>query len=376
MNSSSHFISWCNLSALTSCGKEIRSLTTPREEPFVSIPPTTCFTWCPLLQLLWTGIPSMPSPGLAFHRFLLRHFMSVVTPQAGAALFLWSPLLPLSEPPSSPLYTFKVEGINTTRYWRCGHTIAYTVKQWDSFLLFSILFKIIPNILFDFFFKLTSERCIDFLMSCPWKILSKLPHLQWPVAMNFYAYTYIYIWLFIYFLLLTFNLTGILHSSDMKILNEKGWLKCPSTWCSVMLALLKCFEITKRFQTWTSKFPFWSQMHKHILQIYFPYHHFTWLEVFHFTHRSPRTVVIQLKNTFCHRPAKDQLFHTDLCPSKRRWYNLPVPTNLHSHFWSILELWAYYLLHRHSRKRWHCLREEQQTGTDRVPGERCGNTIS
>lgn len=170
MNSSSHFISWCNLSAPTSCGEQIRSLTTPCEEPFVSIPTTACFTWCPLLLSLWTVIPSMPSPGFAFYRF-----MSVVTPQEGASLFLWSPLLPPSEPPSSPLYTFTVEGINTSRYWRCRQTIAYTMKQWDSFLSFSILFKIIPNVVV--IFKLMSEHCIDFLMSCPWKILSKLPHL-------------------------------------------------------------------------------------------------------------------------------------------------------------------------------------------------------
>lgn len=43
MNSSSHLISWCNLPASTSCGEELGSLTTPREEPPPFVPiPTTC----------------------------------------------------------------------------------------------------------------------------------------------------------------------------------------------------------------------------------------------------------------------------------------------------------------------------------------------
>lgn len=109
MNSSSHLISWCNLSASTSstsCGEELSSLTTPCEEPspFVSIPATACFTQCPPLLLLRSVIPSLPSPHFpSFYRYLLQHFISTVSPETGVTLFLWSHLLHPSKPSPSPL---------------------------------------------------------------------------------------------------------------------------------------------------------------------------------------------------------------------------------------------------------------------------------
>jgi len=88
----------------------------------------------------------------------------------------------------------------------------------------------------------------------------------------------------IYSLSLTVSMTyyiwmqNILHSLDMRILKEKGWFRCPGKWCFVMLALVPCFEITKKFHTWTSEFPFWSQAHTNILQTFFPYDRITeWL---------------------------------------------------------------------------------------------------
>ena len=85
----------------------------------------------------------------------------------------------------------------------------------------------------------------------------------------------------IYSLSLTVSMTyyiwmqNILHSLDMRILKEKGWFRCPGKWCFVMLALVPCFEITKKFHTWTSEFPFWSQAHTNILQTFFPYDRIT-----------------------------------------------------------------------------------------------------
>lgn len=116
-----------------------------------------------------------------------------------------------------------------------------------------------------------------------------------------------------------------------------------------------------------------SNAHTHPLDFFPPYHHFTWLEIFYFMHRSLRTVVKQLKTTFCHNQASERpaLLHR-LLPKQEKVRQSPCSHHLHGHFWSILELWACYLLHRHRRKRWSYLRElagkgedrEEQAGTD------------
>lgn len=133
----------------------------------------------------------------------------------------------------------------------------------------------------------------------------------------------------------------ILHSPDTKILKEKGWLKCPGIWHFVMLALLPCFEMTKRVHTWTSKFPFWSQTRISILRFFFPYHHLTCLTIVVLRHRSLR-IVLRRWNTISViiRLAKDHLFYT-LVPKQEKVSKPLCTHHVQGHFWSILKLLAW-----------------------------------